>query len=263
MDSAFLFAEPNQTNRRYPMDKDTNKADGIPAETGNRINWKWVDARTLYETLGPGRHFPSWIKIHIKRYGLVEGKDYKVYFRPRGISPGVNPKEYSLSPEAASKLIEAHNSHKYIKDTQISTFIVDGQKLNVFQHNDELWFFRVDICNLLKNPKGGLSKEKTEGQMTVITILAPSIMPSTFTVFNEWGLLWFVFRSSKSEAKEISKWLVNEALPRIHKAYAVSPSMLDRFHRFIKSLCKQPKTVPPCDRPGFPLDLPEREAQDE
>jgi prophage antirepressor-like protein len=45
-------------------------------------------------------------------------------------------------------------------------------------------------------------------------------------------------------AEEACKWLVNEALPHIRKAYATPHSTFDRFRQFIKSLRKQPETVP-------------------
>jgi prophage antirepressor-like protein len=252
------------------MNKDTNKANGIPEGVRRKLNWKRVDARTLHETLGVGYDFSEWIKVRIKRYGLVEGKDYEVYFKPKKNHSG-NSKEYLLSPEAAESLTAVHGSRKHLRRYMISTFKFNGRILNVFRYNGELWFFGVDICNLLKTTTSCLSNMKKrcfdnmkiEGQMTVITILPPRLVPAPYTVFNEWGLLCFVYRTKRNEAMEISEWLVKEALPQIRKAYTAPHSMLDRFRQFIKSLRKQPEILPLCDRPGFPINLPAKEAQDE
>jgi hypothetical protein len=257
----FLFAElTNQPIGGVFMD--TKRTQGLPIAAKYRDKEEWVDARTLHEELGVGSNFTAWIKARIKRYELVEGEDYKVHFKPRS-AYNVKSNEYLLSPEAVERLTAVHDSRRHLESSKISTFAFNGRTLNVFQHNGELWFFGVDICNMLKTTRRCLYNRKTEGEMTVITILAPRYMPAPYTVFNEWGLLWFVCRSNRNEAIEVSKWLINEALPKIRKAYAMPPSMLGMFCQFIKSLRKQPETLPFCDRPGFPLNLPAREAQNE
>jgi prophage antirepressor-like protein len=247
------------------MDKGTNKTSGIPAGVGNRINWKWIDARTLHKTLGDGSLFPNWIKRCIKTYSLIESNDYEVYFRPKGKNTGGTPKDYLLSPEIAEKLTAKHNSRIYIKSSQITIFTFGNRKLNVFRYNDELWFFGMDICSILGISNRCFVATKNEGQMTVITTLSPRYTPSRYSVMNEWGLIWYVCHSIKSgtKATEVSKWLINEALPKIRKAYAVPPSMIDRFRQFIKPHRRQPEILPLCDHPGFPINLPPKEAQDE
>jgi phage anti-repressor protein len=245
---------------------DTKKTNGIPEGVRKKTNWKWVDARTLHEELEHSSFFNTWIKRHIKICGLIEGEDYEVYFQPRVHSRGNNPrKDYYLSPEAVEKIKVVHNNRKYIKDTKISTFKLDGRTLNVFYYNGELYFFGVDICKILEIPARHFSDSKNERKLTVITSLFPNLFPVPYAVANEWELLWFVCRLKKNGTKavEVSKWLINEALPKIRKAYATPHSMLDRFRQFIKPQRRQPEILPLCDRPGFPINLPAKEAQDE
>jgi len=134
------------------MDKDTNKTDGIPEGVKNKLNWKWVDARTLHKELGVMEYFTSWIEKRINRYGLVEGKDYEIYFKP-SIYRGAAPRQFLLSPETAEKLKHAHYRHICVNNNQISTFTFESRKLNVFQYNGELWFFGVDVCDLIKTAR--------------------------------------------------------------------------------------------------------------
>jgi prophage antirepressor-like protein/phage anti-repressor protein len=251
------------------MEKGTNKTNGIPGEIKKKINRKWVDARTLHEGFEYGGDFSWWIKRRIKRYGLVEGKDYEIFFKPRVNNPGVNPKEYLLSPETAEKLTVEHNSRIYKKSCQITSFTFGNRELNVFQHDGELWFLGVDVSSLLNLRRGCIANKRKEGQIVVFTDFDQkntqrNIM-SQHSAFNEWGLIWFICHSKgrEAKAKEVSKWLINEALPKIRKDYDATPSMLDRFHKLIKSLHKQPKTLPLCDRPGFPINIPPKEAQGE
>jgi hypothetical protein len=242
---------------------DTKKTNGIPAEIKRKVNRKWVDARTLHESFEDGGDFSTWIKRRIKRYGLDEGKDYEVFFKPRG-NLGVIPREYLLSPETVEKLTAEHNSRIYIKSSQIATFTFGNRKLNVFQHDGELWFLGINICTLLNLKKASITNKRKEGQIIVFTDFGQRKITSHYSAFNEWGLIWFICHSKGRIVKvaEVSKWLINEALPKIRKVYATHPSMLDRFRHFIKSLRKQPEILPLCDRPGFPINLPAKEAQD-
>jgi len=83
--------------------------------------------------------------------------------------------------------------------------------------------------------------------MTVLASFSKKRPPAPYVVTSEWGLLWFVCRSRMNEAMEISKWLINKALPQIRKAYAAPvtpPSILGIFSQLFKSLHKQQETVP-------------------
>jgi len=235
------------------MDEGTNKTSGIPAGAMKKLNWKWVDARILHKGFEAGGDFSWWIKRRIKRYELAEGKDYEVFFRPRINNPGVNPKEYLLSPETVEKLTAEHNSRIYIKSGQIATFMFGKRELNVFQYAGELWFLGANVTSLLNLGRDSIVNKRKEGQIIVFTDFGKRKITSHCSAFNEWGLIWFICHSKGRipKAAEVSKWLVNEALPQIRKAYATNPSMLDRLRLFIKSLHKQPETVPT------------REAQDE
>ena len=67
-----------------------------------KITKDGVDARALYEFLSPGYTFRDWIRVSIRDYGFIEGKDFRFFLRE---STGGRPaKEYALSIEMAKEL---------------------------------------------------------------------------------------------------------------------------------------------------------------
>jgi phage anti-repressor protein len=248
------------------MDEDTNKANGIllKAEIPNREGW--VDARSLHQKLGVKTLFPTWIKARIKRYGFIQEVDYQISLNPCKKPRGKMLTEYAVSPEIARKLTMVEQSYRNCNANPMKAFNFNGRRLRVIARNGELWFATKDIVHIL-----GLSQYSSsvyilgdEDRTTIFTPNERSIQGiNSCQILSEFGLLYVAFRSDMPQATEISKWLINEALPKIRKAYAAFPSFLNRFRQFIKSLCKQPETLPLCDRPGFPVNLPPKEAQDE
>jgi hypothetical protein len=223
------------------MDEGTKKTDGIPESVVKRHKRNRVNARTLQAEIGYKGGFTAWLKRIINNYGLVEGKDYEVNIRPK-LPPGRGApfKDYILSPEAVEKIITGDYIREHINKNQISNFKIKGRELSVFKHKGELWFFEMDFKCFLQIAKRSGGRAPNEGRMRIVTFLPPRICESTYAVFTEWNLLWFVFRSKNNiEAREISKWLVNEALPVIRKAFDKPPSALDWFRRFIKSFRKE------------------------
>jgi len=230
------------------MDKGTNKASGIllKAEIPNREGW--VDARSLHQELGVKTPFSDWIKVRIKRFGFIQGLDYQVALKPSNNprSKGGMLKEYALSPDMAEKLSAFEQYNVNFNANLITSFNFGGRRLRVIDRNGKLWFVVKDVVHLL-----GLSKRSSvifnlDGDdRTIILLPADGLsMPKTCQIISEFGLLYAVFRSDTPQSAEISKWLLHEALPKIRKAYATPHSMLDKFHRFIKSFRKQPETVP-------------------
>jgi anti-repressor protein len=64
-----------------------------------------VDARELYERLGMGWDFNTWIKYNISRLQLDEGIDFRVYPENRVNPQGGRPRDVYILTFAAAKLI--------------------------------------------------------------------------------------------------------------------------------------------------------------
>jgi len=229
------------------MDKDTNKINGIPVKKVCRNGKGWIDGRSLHQELKIKSRFHGWLNQRIKRYGFVCGDDYEILLTPRPHRRGRMLREYYFSPVMAEKLIAIEQSVRTPFDS-IDTFTIGKNKLRVIIRNGEMWFLVVDICRILGIYHKHTAIDDLEKEsIAVIVANIGNRHPLLHQIVNEFGLFLLFFRSKKQGAKEACKWLVNEALPQIRKAYAMPatpPSMLDRFRRFIKSLRKQPETVP-------------------
>jgi prophage antirepressor-like protein/phage anti-repressor protein len=248
------------------MDKGTNKTGGISVRTKIPNRKGWVDARSLHQVLGVKRHFPTWIRDKIKHYGFIEGVDYQISFIPPNKPQGRMLIEYDISSDMAEKLAMKEQLKKNAVDS-ITSFNFEGHTLRVIVREGKLWFFVRDII-LIFGTTYSYKVFRTldnDDKATVITPVERSLIgTSRFKIISEYGLLNTLFRSMRATAEDnIRKKFINEALPKIRKAYAAHPSMLDRFRQFIKSLRKQPEILPLCDRPGFPINLPAKEAQNE
>jgi prophage antirepressor-like protein/phage anti-repressor protein len=229
------------------MDEGTKKTDGIPVKTVYRNGKEWVDVRSLHQKLGLKTPFLQWIKRRIKRFGLVEGKDYEILFE-RINRRGRRFRKYFFPPDIAEKLIVVERSiWNHETFSPITNFTFGERKLRVTSRNGELWFLRIDAYRIL-GIYGTHAVDDLEAEAHTIiyaTNIGNSIFPVNHQILNEYGLYLLFFRSKTVVANEACKWLINEAMPQIRKAYAVPtpPSMLDRFRQFIKSLRKQPETA--------------------
>jgi phage anti-repressor protein len=222
------------------MDEGTKKTDGIPELVKKKLNRKWVDARTLHESLSGVTGFSYWIKSRINRYGLIEGRDYEKYFMRTVNKDRRERAEYCISPSVEDKIITEYKVRFHVEKNRISTFNIKGHEVRVFFHKGELWFFEIDFLNRLQNKRSCNYKFK-EGRMNIITMLPNRITEAPYAVLNEWALLLYVFRTRDNERViNVSKWLVNDALPVIRRAFADNPpSTLEKLRQFIKSFRKE------------------------
>lgn len=85
----------------------------IPIYKGRAINGKYeheqlVNARELWEALGVGRDFATWIKEKIDKYSFVEGVDFSPI---RGKSSGGRPSlDYILTMDTAKEIAMVENN---------------------------------------------------------------------------------------------------------------------------------------------------------
>lgn len=81
----------------------------IADEQGSQV----VSARDLHEFLESKRDFSNWIKIRIKKYGLIENQDYtsfnKIVERENGASTRI---EYALTLDTAKELAMVEGNAK-------------------------------------------------------------------------------------------------------------------------------------------------------
>lgn len=81
----------------------------IANEQGSQV----VSARDLHEFLESKRDFSNWIKIRIKKYGLIENEDYtsfnKIVERENGASTRI---EYALTLDTAKELAMVEGNDK-------------------------------------------------------------------------------------------------------------------------------------------------------
>ncbi|MGD8188525.1 antA/AntB antirepressor family protein [Brevibacillus ginsengisoli] len=72
----------------------------------------WIDGRELHEFLEAGTKFTDWIQERIRKYGFVEGADFKVTLTKTGERQNVTRHDYSLSIEMAKELSMVENNEK-------------------------------------------------------------------------------------------------------------------------------------------------------
>jgi len=145
------------------------------------------------------------------------------------------------------------------KNCQITPFIFylaqDRQKrwsIRIVSIDDKPWFVATDVINGLHAMKYATMMMRRIPEEEKQFLKMPTATGwHELSVLNEKGLSSILYRTRKQEVENFRKWCLDDLLPQIHKAYATNPSMLDRFRQIIKSLHKQPETVPA------------REAQDE
>jgi len=224
------------------MDKDTNKADGIPVKKIYRNGKEWVDARSLHHDLKIKNRFRVWIIAHLKRYDFTCGVDYELFLLPRR---GNNRKEYYLSPEMVEKiLIHERKGQLYTFDT----FFINERQFRVTILDGKAWFVKRDIFHILNLSQNSTSRVYKIDVDDRKTILLPNdqspvkVLPCV--LISEYGLLYVAFRSNAPNAIEIRKWLIYEALPHIRKAFVTaetfptaepSLSLFQKFFQFFKS----------------------------
>jgi len=227
---------------------DTNKTSGISVKPEIPDGKEWVNARSLHQELGIKTLFPAWIQSRIKRYGFIQGKDYQISFSPSNRRRGKRLKEYALSIDMAKKLTMVEHQNNNPNAVSIMAFNFEGRKLRVIDRDGKLWFATRDIARLLDKSQCSTTVTYNLDDNDRTTILIPDKRcirgMSTCKIISEYGLLCLVFRSNMPQAVEIRKWIVNEALPQIRKAYAISkkkPLLIGRLHSYLKSMLNKSK----------------------
>jgi len=215
---------------------DTNKAEGIPGTIAIPDREGWVDARSLFKTLKLVRKkdFSRWIKKRINRFRFICGEDFVTRQDKYWFGSVTN---YLLSPRMAKKLIEVQWSQNG-KEEYVKTFTFNNYKLRVTIRNGKLWFFVLDICKILGLVDAPRRIYKLNDEDRIALPFSDDRVPcgvSYFQLVSEYGLYVIIFRLSVSDKIDVGKWLINEALPEIRKAYAKSPTIRERFFQFIKS----------------------------
>ena len=221
------------------MDEVTNKV-GIPIELENRIKEGWVDGRLLHQELKVGRWFRSWVIERIKRCGFVLGVDYQTIYKKPVNRKGRAFIEYYFSTSMAEKLIAIEQSHRSITVTNLQTFTFGRRKLRAMLHKEKPYFFATDICNILGiNQRHQVIDDIERESSDMITAnIGSSRHPINYRIVDELGLYLMFFRSKKSGSTEACKWLINEAMPQIRKAFGTvekPTSVFDKVFHFFKS----------------------------
>jgi len=212
------------------MDKDTNKTDGVPSNEG------WVDGRLLHQELKVGRNFCAWIQERIKRFGFIQGVDY-LSIPEKPITGHLT--KYTLSSCMAEKLIAFEQRNQIQNTIKFITFNFGERILRATIINGKTWFLFTDILKIL----GILRMNKFpddilyESNKTIFSNIDNCKIPLKHQIIDEIGLYTMFFRSRKSEAAEACKWLINEAMPQIRKAFVTAEkpiSVLDKIFNIIK-----------------------------
>jgi phage anti-repressor protein len=218
---------------------DTNKADGIPVKKIYRNGKEWVDARSLHQELKIKWRYSGWIKRHLERNGFTCGVDYELFLLPPKHG-GHKLYEYYISPDTVDKILTREQNVR--ASYTFNTFSFDERQLRVTIRDDKLWFMMRDIAHILNLSQLISSNvyDLDDKDRTVIFI-PDDRLPTGVNrclLISEFGLLSVAFRSNMQGAKEVCKWLINEALPQIRKAYTTpepTPSIRERFFKFIKT----------------------------
>jgi len=223
------------------MDKDTNKTNEISLKTEIPNREGWVDAHSLYQKLGVKTYFSTWIKAHIRRFGFIQEADYQITRKPSDNIGGKGWKltKYALSPDMAKKISMFEQSKKTLNVEKITTFNFDDRKIRVIKLDGKLWFLTKEVSCFLGLTKHCKSVYNLDNDDLATAFIPNERSTQGIQIISEFGLLYMIIRSEKPRAVEVSKWFINEVLPQIHEFYKTSPSMLEKFIKFIKSFGKQ------------------------
>jgi prophage antirepressor-like protein len=146
-------------------------------------------------------------------------------------------KEYALTPDMAERLTDVERNHR--KVFPLTSFNFDNHQIRVFIQNNAFWFVAVDVGRLLGLGRSGavVFDLDEEDKITILTRSKPKKPPVYYQLVSEYGLFSMVFRSKKPGAKDVSKWLVTTAMPKIRKFY--EPSLKKKISSLFRIFTKE------------------------
>jgi phage anti-repressor protein len=244
---------------------DTNETNGVLVAVEYRNGREWVDGRSLHKALGVGRDFTNWIKGRIEEYGFIYSEDYQ-------ISEGLS------SPDPASSKSRAQKTAEYTLSLDMA------KELAMLEKNDRgreirKYFIavekRVREIALLFQKLGGAEQAITYALMgRIYQVFAGNRKIGINTMFKimEYALAKSPVTGEYFLATDIARLVSNEK----DEGYSTGKSSIDRYiteirkiiaeFDFIPTMIREPNggyhaklPVNKADRPGFPLELPEKE----
>lgn len=101
---------------------------------------------------------------------------------------------------------------------QIQEFQFQTNPLRIVEHNGELWFIAVDVCNVLGlgNTTNAL-KRLDDDEYALILIKGITKGNEMTNLVNESGFYSLALGSRKPVAKEFKRWVTHEVLPTLRK----------------------------------------------
>ncbi|OJV45481.1 MAG: hypothetical protein BGO28_05140 [Alphaproteobacteria bacterium 43-37] len=129
------------------------------------------------------------------------------------------------------------NSSSNSTASALQTFLFEDQNVRIaLDDKGEPWFVAADVCRILnlQDHKSAL-RPLEEDERGVKTFLSHG-GPQKYSIINESGLYWLIFRSTKPDAKRFRIWVTNEVLPSIRKTGSYS------VHNKIPDFTKIPET---------------------
>ena len=135
-------------------------------------------------------------------------------------------------------------------EKSLQVFKYKDKQVRTVEHDGEVWFIANDVCNVLgltNARKAVRSLDADEKGVTKSYTLGGN---QSMTVVNEPGMYKLIFKSRKAEAKEFTRWVTHEVLPRIrqHGMYltdkvadvaATDPTAFDELLARYVSECKK------------------------
>lgn len=103
-------------------------------------------------------------------------------------------------------------------ETGLQVFKYKGEQVRTVERDGEVWFVAKDVCDALglSNARKAV-KSLDEDEKNTVTIGYGNRGNPNMTVINEPGLYRLIFKSTKAEAKEFTRWVTHEVLPDIRK----------------------------------------------
>jgi phage anti-repressor protein len=248
---------------------DTNKTKDMPVVIEYRDGRERVNARELHAALEVGRDFSNWIKGRIEEYGFIHSEDYEMY---DGLS----------SPNPASSKSRAQKTVEY------SLTLDMAKELAMLERNEKgrairQYFIRVEarsreIAGLFQK-MGGIDRAMTYalmGRMYQVFSGNRKIGINTMFKIMEYALAKSPVTGEYFFASDIARMISEEK----EGGYAAGKSSIDRYVTEIRKIAGDFGFIPvmirehnggyhaktgtgPLDRPGFPLELPEKGADHE